>query len=159
MERKRLVFKNTPWGDKILNPAVMENWNYDGWLSVLTAEGCKPEPDPFHPTFIRAKIISGYMDEVVQEIYTGPKENFQSYFATAETAAEIARRFDGAVVEMNNHYEGGIKTDPPTAFGIKFKSGKILNAGVLASYYMRMPEDEFSGAAAKAVQLLIDAKE
>jgi len=156
-ERKRLVFKNTPWGDRILNPLVMADWNYDGWLAVLLAEGCKPEPEPFVPTFITARIISGNMGEVNQEIGNGTQENFMGHFATEETANALAKRFGGKVIEIDPNFGGGVHTVPEKAYGIQ-KDGKVFNAGVLASYFIRMPENEFPGAAEKAVKIILDVK-
>ncbi len=156
--RKKLVFKNTPWGDKILDPLVMKDWNYDGWFSVLTAEGCKPEPEPFHPTFVSAVAISGDRGEIRQPIETGMRDNFISYFATEATALELASRFKGKVVEVPYGLEGPALTIPTNCFAIEFPNGKVLNAGMLGSYFIRMPENVFSGAAEKAIRLLIDAK-
>ncbi len=157
-DRKKLIFKDTSWGDIVLDPDKMAAWNYDGWLSVLTANGFKPMPVKWVPTFIPGKIISGTQGEVVQDIGTGnDSASFFSQFATLETATELARRFGGAIMLIDTALQGGIKTIPPTAYGVQFKNGKILNAGMLASYYIRMPDDMFPDAAKKAVQLLIDA--
>ena len=156
-ERKKLVFKNTDWGDKVLDPKNMQPWNYDSWLSILTASGFKPEPEPFRPTFIRGKVISGDTGEIIQDIESDSLENFQSYFADFETAEVLAKRYGGKVIEqLHGGLENGPRFEPPMSYAIQFPSGQILNAGLMASYFIRMPEDVFSGAAEKAVNLLIE---
>lgn len=137
----KLVYSNTPWGPKTIDDSVMEKWNFDDWKKVLDAAGCVPDPVAYEPTFLDAfiSVPNGIGGVIRQSIGAGEGERFNSLFATKATALEMAKRFGSSpeVREIDPGYGGGAVLEPAKAFGIQVKDGRVLNAGMLASVYVR----------------------
>lgn len=79
------------------------------------------------------------------------------YFPTLETAQWIANKFgDGTITEVPFGGSGGIFQADQNEYLMRTKSGKIINAGILASYYERNPPDKFPGLAEKLIWSVIN---
>jgi hypothetical protein len=102
-------------------------------------------PPPFVPTFRRATVKSSQGGEWPVN---------EQYFATPETALEIMRR-TGAMMLIEKPAGGSGGTfqvtfedgKPAIELHVAFSGGLTINAGMLAGYYVRMPEDKFPGVA------------
>ncbi|HXI44586.1 MAG TPA: hypothetical protein VNH83_31670 [Bryobacteraceae bacterium] len=71
-----------------------------------------------------------------------------AYFATRATAEWMAKKYGtGEVVETPYEGNGGPYLANANEFQIRLRNGKLTNAGTLADYYRRMPEDQFPGVA------------
>lgn len=84
----------------------------------------------------------------------------EEYFATAETADYLMRRYGGlTVVEEDFIASGGAFRSEPKMRLVRFLSPAgnhaDVNAGWLAAYFRAMPEDEFPGLADKYVRKII----
>jgi len=78
------------------------------------------------------------------------------YFATAETAEELARRYNAVPVEKPYNL-ARFTVLPPTQWFLRF--GKVdVNAGLLAGYFLRNPEDKFPGLADRYAKAIIDSE-
>jgi hypothetical protein len=75
------------------------------------------------------------------------------YFATPETAQWIANKFgDGTVLEQPFGGSGGPYSCSNTELWVRLKSGRPINAGVLAAFYKRNPPDKFPGLAEQMIK-------
>jgi hypothetical protein len=105
-----------------------------------------PTPAPptaqiFTPTF---KKPVGYGPNGYVNKYMNP-----DYFATSETADFIMRRV-GATEKFERvapGNEGPLYTCSELQWWLRFDDGLELNAGTLAAYFVRCPEDQFPGLA------------
>ena len=74
------------------------------------------------------------------------------YFATQPTAQWIASKFgDGQVYSQPFFESGPFSVSAPVNL-VKLKDGRYTNAGILAAYYVRNPEDKFPGLAEKLIR-------
>jgi hypothetical protein len=81
-----------------------------------------------------------------------------AYFATRATAEWIAKKYGtGEVVETPYEGNGGPYHANANEFQIRLKNGKLTNAGTLADYYRRMPENQFPGLADYMVRSVLIA--
>ena len=81
-----------------------------------------------------------------------------AYFATRETAEWMAKKYGtGEVVETPYEGNGGPYLANANEFQIRLTNGKLTNAGTLADYYRRMPEDQFPGVADYMVRSVLIA--
>lgn len=81
-----------------------------------------------------------------------------AYFATRATAEWIARKYGtGEVVEVPYEGQGGPFWATAQEFHIKLPGGRMINAGLLADYYRRMPEGQFPGLADQCIREAIAA--
>jgi hypothetical protein len=79
----------------------------------------------------------------VVSAYGGSSPLNPIYFATPETAQWIANQFGtGEVVARPYNATGGPYTANGTEYYIRLKNGGLVNAGLLADYYQRMPAAE-----------------
>jgi hypothetical protein len=105
----------------------------------------KPQPEIIRPTFEQPV---GYGPNGYVNRFLNP-----DYFATAETAEWIMRRFGAREwferVAPGN--EGPIYTCSHKERWVRFWDGLEMNAGILAAYFKRMPEDQFPGLADRFV--------
>lgn len=136
-----LIYRNTPYNkDGVVKiTSDMPQEHKDMWAIAL--QGYTPDPPVYEPTFIPGTIASdnGLGGVILQEIGTSEGATFWSQFATRETADYIAKNFGtGEVVEIDPGYQGGVQINPAKAWGIKTKDGRVLNAGMLASIFVRM---------------------
>jgi hypothetical protein len=84
--------------------------------------------------------------------YGGSSSLNPLYFATRETADWIAKKYGtGEVVELPYAGTGGPYSADATEFYIKLPNGRLVNAGLLADYYRRMPEAQFPGMADRII--------
>lgn len=70
------------------------------------------------------------------------------YFPTRETAQFIADKYgDGGVTEVPFGGSGGLFTADQNEYHITLKDGRKVNAGILAAYYTRNPDNLYPGLA------------
>lgn len=80
----------------------------------------------------------------------------EQYFATRETAEWIAKRYGtGEVVEVPFGGDGGPFQASHKELHIKLASGRTVNAGILAAYYVRSPESQFPGFADSQIREIL----
>lgn len=158
----KIVYRNVPYNQAGQTPGTvvlddsMTEWNRNMWLKVLAAY--TPDPPTYEPAFLPASVSvpDGLGSMLRQEIGTGDPDHFVSLFATRETAQEMATRFGtGEVREIDPGYGGGVVMDPAKAFGIALKDGRTLNAGMLASVYVRFNAAENGALADQFIKTLI----
>lgn len=106
---------------------------------------------PFMPTFRKVTGTDGQM--------TWPLPD-TDYFATMETAQAMADKYgDGTVTEVDFGGTGGIFSVDAKEYHIAVNpaSGIITlkNAGLIAAYYKRNPEDQFPGLADKLIKAIL----
>ena len=98
---------------------------------------------PFVPAFRTATVTDG------SAVWALNKD----YFATRDTAQWIANKYGtGEVVETQFEGSGGPFAASAQEFQVKLADGRMVNAGILASYYERKPETQFPGVADKLIR-------
>lgn len=138
-----LIYRNTPYGTVTIRDSDPQNIK-DMWAEAL--KGFEPDPPPFIPTFRKAQGTDGVISWGLN----------QNYFATQETAEYIAKKYgDGKVYERPFGGSGGIFVADAHEFTIKLRDGREINAGMLAGYYDRNPEDKFPGVADKLIRIAL----
>ena len=76
-----------------------------------------------------------------------------TYFATKDTAQWIADKYGtGRVIELPFGGSGGPFSASANEYAIQLADGRQVNAGILAGYYARNPEDKFPGLADKLIR-------
>lgn len=107
----------------------------------------------FKPTFIGEPTVS---------LPGAPLVNLRDmWFATQETAEELARRFGAKAVQLPAFFDQvWLRTSfaPPTQWYLNWADGTTVNAGFLADYFRRLPEDLFPGLAEKYVNQIIEGE-
>src|SRR5258708_31308503 len=87
-------------------------------------------------------------DARVYSVYGTSSGLNPAYFATRATAEWMSKKYGtGEVVETPYEGNGGPYLANANEFQIRLKNGKLTNAGTLADYYRRMPENQFPGVA------------
>ncbi|HKX00393.1 MAG TPA: hypothetical protein VJN43_21825 [Bryobacteraceae bacterium] len=100
--------------------------------------------DPFVPQFQNVQVLSSF---------GGAWDLNPTYFATRETADWLAKKYGtGEVVEAPYGGQGGPFAATANQYEIKLQNGKLVNAGLLADYYRRAPEDKFPGVADEMIR-------
>lgn len=109
---------------------------------------------PFNPTFVP--------DPGVFCVDNGKFYPYNdTYYATPETAHEMARRYGAVPVEREVAMRGPFVPSPPKQWFLRFPAldpGHYeveMNAGFLADYFRRNPEADFPGLADKYVKMVI----
>ena len=111
----------------------------------------KSETNPFVPQF--------QQNVTVSSAFGGSWSLNPAYFATAATAQWMARKYGtGEVVAVPYGGQGGPFAASATEYNIKLADGRMINAGLLADYYTRMPEAQFPGLADRCVQDVVSGK-
>lgn len=113
--------------------------------------GTQPSPSadtttmPFVPDFQQnLEVVSAY---------GGSSPLNPIYFATPETAQWIANKYGtGEVVARPYNATGGPYTANGTEYYIRLQNGGLVNAGLLADYYRRLPEAQFPGLADRVIR-------
>jgi hypothetical protein len=97
-------------------------------------------------------------DARVYSVYGTSSGLNPAYFATRATAEWISQKYGtGEVVETPYEGNGGPYLANANEFQIRLKNGKLTNAGTLADYYRRMPEDQFPGVADAMIRSVLIA--
>jgi hypothetical protein len=104
-----------------------------------------PKIEYFQPTFLNPV---GYGPNGYQNPFINP-----DYFATRETAEWICKRFGAREVfeRVAPGNQGPFFTVSEKELWIRFDDGTEMNAGLLASIFVRNPEDKFPGLAESMV--------
>jgi len=133
---------------------VKDEWRQkikDMWYKALgvTPPPLGEPPAAFVPSFRTATGSDGLSE---------PWELNSEYFATRETAQFIADKFgDGTVTPVEFGGSGGLFTASEKEFHIVLKNGRMVNAGILASYYTRNPDDKYPGLAEILIKKVLEA--
>jgi hypothetical protein len=97
-------------------------------------------------------------DARVYSVYGTSSGLNPAYFATRATAEWMAKKYGtGEVVETPYEGNGGPYLANATEYQIRLSNGKLTNAGTLADYYRRMPEDQFPGVADAMIRSVLIA--
>lgn len=82
------------------------------------------------------------------------------YFATQQTAQYIADKVGtGQVIQVPYGGTGGPYAATSEEYDTVLPKGATVNAGLLADYYVRMPESQFSGLADTMIQQAVATAE
>lgn len=147
-----LVYKNTPYGDI----SILDSWPVwlrNMWLAML--KDYRPQVAGFVPAFIQGTVAvdNGQGQLIVTPL--SPGEPFNSQLATLGTAQFLADKFgNGKVVEVPFGFIGA-RMSPDKAYHIQLKDDRTVNAGALASFYIRDPEDQFPGVAENMIRAML----
>lgn len=124
-------------------------FNY--WDTHPIIENLQPQALPFTPGFRQAY---GYYVGNDGSLLTYPLN--PDYFADQPTAQWISNRFgDGLIYPAKFDGAGGPFSVLEQIYLIKLKDGvggRTANAGLMAAYFKRNPEDKFPGLAIKLIQ-------
>jgi len=103
---------------------------------------------PFVPQFLpNVQVISEFGD-------SWPLN--PAYFATQQTAQYIADKFGtGQIVQVPFGGTDGPYAATADEYHIVLPNGATVNAGLLADYYVRMPEAQFPGLADTMIQMAV----
>ena len=106
-----------------------------------------------------AKFVPEFVQDArVYSVYGTSSGLNPAYFATRATAEWMAKKYGtGEVVETPYEGNGGPYLANATEFQIRLSNGKLTNAGTLADYYRRMPEDQFPGVADSMIRSVLIA--
>ena len=131
-----MSYITTPWGDVWIGP------------------GPKPVEAPVAPTPSKpVPFIPAFETHVVQNELTGVEYPLNpDYFATPETADFLMKKFFAHFVSLRPSGANGgpFKVDGMERW-LEFGTFSV-NAGIIASYYARNPEDQFPGVADSLVK-------
>lgn len=137
---RKMLPHHPEWYGTVL-PDPMNEWNIIQWEQILGLY--KP---PYVPTFRKVTGTDGQM------VWPLPDSD---YFATMETAQKMADLYgDGAVFEVPFGGDGGLFSVDAKEYHT-LVNGTSRNTGLIAAYYKRMPEDQFPGAADRAIRLAL----
>jgi hypothetical protein len=117
--------------------------------AVITPKAAiTPQAAPFVPTF-RTATGSGIGNDGNPVSWSLNR----TYFASKESAQWIANKYGaGQVIEVPFGGAGGPFSASANEYHIKLADGRTVNAGILAGYYERNPEDKFPGLAEKLIR-------
>lgn len=119
-------------------------------VSTAAADASAVSAAKFVPEFVQ--------DARVYSVYGTSSGLNPAYFATRATAEWMAKKYGtGEVVETPYEGNGGPYLANANEFQIRLKNGKLTNAGTLADYYRRMPEDQFPGVADAMIRSVLIA--
>lgn len=76
------------------------------------------------------------------------------FFATRETAQWVANKYGtGEIVEQTYLGQGSPFISDTKQFFLRMADGQLVNAGIIAAFYARNPEDRFPGVADTLVRM------
>lgn len=136
-------WRQTPFGPAWLGPGPMPS------LPTSIAPAAVPVPAPFVPSFEKDIAVT-----VLGNVTASANE---WYFADASTAAEICKRLNCAYVFLQDAGgAGGPVTYSKQERWAAFRDGTpSQNAGLLAAYFTRNPEDKFPGVALSLINAVL----
>lgn len=109
-------------------------------------------PAPFVPQFLTNVVETSAMG--------GSWPLNPDYFATEQTAQYIADKFGtGQIVQVPFGGTGGPYTSSAEEYEVVLSNGATVNAGLLADYYVRMPESQCPGLADIMIQQAVATAE
>ena len=134
------TYHTKDYGDVIIKDSDPD-WVKQRWLQII---GAAPV---FVPSFRLAFGTDGIQTWNLN----------QEYFASMETAEFIAKKFgNGEVYEVPFGGSGGLFAASAKEYHVEVKPGVRVNAGILAAFYKRNPEDQFPGLAEKLIRAAIE---
>lgn len=139
----KILATNPAWYGTLPLPENSSEFSVITWEKALNIYQAPIVPE-FIPTFRRATGTDGQI--------SWPLES--DYFATAETAAEMASRYGDpgtSYVEVPFGGSGGLFAASANEYHIQV-NGTLKNAGLLAAFYKRNPERDFPGLADKLIR-------
>ncbi len=114
------------------------------WDTHPVIEDAKLVTPSFHPTFREAFVTDGIQVWGLN----------RDYFADFGTAQWIANKYGtGQVFEAPYEGQGGPFNATANVYLFKLASGQKVNAGIIAAYYVRNPEDKFPGLAETLIRM------
>ncbi len=135
------VYRNTAWGDITIKDSDPQ-WIKDTWMRLLGLA-----PRGFVPSFRPAFGSDGQQQWPLNS----------EYFATKETAEYMATKYGtGQVLEVPFGGSGGLFSASADEYWIELPDGRKFNAGILAGFYERNPEDKFPGLAEKLIRKALE---
>ena len=116
---------------------------------------------PLVPTFIQNPVeeMLGINAEDVPVVVSTTPLN-PTWWADAPTARALAMRYGANAVTMPPYYPAQWRRvwfNPSSQWYLSFPDGTLINAGILADYFKRNPEQQFPGVADKFVREYIAA--
>jgi hypothetical protein len=143
---------------------------FGGWTAVATTQHAAV-PTPFDPQPAAAApaeteapaaepapFVPQFMTDVQEtsSMGGGPWPLNPAYFASEQTAQYIADKFGtGQIVQVPFGGTGGPYASSAEEYHIVLPNGATVNAGLLADYYVRMPEAQFPGLADTMIQMAV----
>ena len=144
---------------------------FGGWTATATTPHA-PVPSPFDPQPAApaastetqtpaadpAPFVPQFMTNVQEtsSMGGGPWPLNPAYFATQQTAQYIADKFGtGQIVQVPFGGTGGPYAASAEEYHVVLPNGATVNAGLLADYYVRMPEAQFPGLADTMIQMAV----
>lgn len=135
--------KPSPFEDQPAAPATADS-------AQTQSSGSTPEP--FVPQFLTNVVETSALG--------GSWPLNPDYFATEQTAQYIADKFGtGQIVQVPFGGTGGPYTSSAEEYDIVLANGATVNAGLLADYYVRMPESQCPGLADIMIQQAVATAE
>lgn len=116
-----------------------------------------PVPKPATPAVSQPPAWTPTFQNVTESGPDGQSWPLNSnYFATAETAFKMAGLYGtGEVVAVDAGGSGGPFGASAQEYQIRLQDGRLVNAGILASYYTRNPENLYPGVADRMIRNLL----
>ena len=129
---------------------------FGGWTAGLCAPPAA-QPATAASAESQAPFVPQFLTNVQVLSSMGGSEPLNpAYFATQETAQYIADKFGtGKIVQVPWGGTGGPYAATAQEYHIVLPNGATVNAGLLADYYVRMPEAQFPGLADTMIQMAI----
>lgn len=143
---------------------------FGGWTASATTQHA-PVPTPFDPQPAAAPVPAETQNPAAAPAPFVPQflTNVQvisdmggswplnpAYFATQQTAQYMADKFGtGQIVQVPFGGTDGPYAATADEYHIVLPNGATVNAGLLADYYVRMPEAQFPGLADTMIQMAV----
>ena len=144
----KLTVKNIPeWEKQKETKQTKEIKTMGYWDTHPIFEDNVLKTPPFIPEF---RTVFGYGVSNTGQPISWPMNS--DYFASQPTAQWIATKFGDGIVYEAPFFESGPFAVSAAVYVIKLKDGRLVNAGILAAYYTRNPEDKFPGLAEKLIR-------
>jgi hypothetical protein len=150
---------------------------FGGWTATATTHAPKPTPFDPQPSAASTPAAATTAPTTPSAANTPFVPQFESgvevvsamggswplnpdYFATQQTAQYIANQFGtGQVIQVPYGGNGGPYAATSEEYDVVLQNGATVNAGLLADYYVRMPESQCPGLADTMIQQAIATAE
>lgn len=155
MTDQTLVYNGSgpaPYGSPFTISGSWPELSRKAWLNALLMYGYTPQKVPFSPSYEAYNL--SYVDNE-GHVVNFPLDPYD--FPTRTTAEALQIKFGALnIVEVPFFTGGGPVSSAAIIRILVWSNGKYVNAGQLAEYYTRNPEDRFPGVADHLCQVVID---